>query len=37
MWLKDHKNLDQSIIEKSHISPTMGEYALLYHYIDGNI
>lgn len=37
MWLKDPKNIDQSIIEKTHISPPVGAYALFYQFIDGNI
>lgn len=37
MWLEDSNNIDQSIIEKSHISPTIGAYAPLYQYVDVNI
>lgn len=37
MWLEESNNIDESIIEKSHISPTIGTYALFYQYIDDNI
>lgn len=36
MWLKHPKNIDK-YYRKKPISPTMGAYALLYQYIDGNI